>query len=128
MPFRELTMIDVKEILRRWSAGQSDRKIAQAAGVDRKTSARYTTIAKSLFDGGHELTDDQVHEVAQRVQASHRTHEWRAERDHAVPSAHRALALWRPRIAPSAPAQGPRVARSRSRPARQLPHALALRA
>ena len=69
MAFRELTMIDVKEVLRRWSAGQSDRKIAREACVDRKTAARYTTVAKSLFERGRELTDDEVHEVAQRVQA-----------------------------------------------------------
>lgn len=69
MAFRELTMIDVKEVLRRWSAGQSDRKIAREACVDRKTAARYTAVAKSLFERGRELTDDEVHEVAQRVQA-----------------------------------------------------------
>ena len=69
MAFRELTMIDVKEVLRRWSAGHSDRKIAREAGVDRKTAARYTTVAKSLFERGRALTDDEVHEVAQRVQA-----------------------------------------------------------
>ncbi len=33
MAFRELTMIDVKEVLRRWSAGQSDRKIGREAGA-----------------------------------------------------------------------------------------------
>lgn len=69
MAFRELTMIDVKEVLRRWSAGQSDRKIAREAGVDRKTAARYTAVAASLLERGRELTDDEVHEVAQRVQA-----------------------------------------------------------
>lgn len=45
------------------------RKIAREAGVDRKTAARYTAVAKELFEPGHELTDDEVHEVAQRVQA-----------------------------------------------------------
>ena len=69
MAFRELTMIDVKEVLRRWSAGQSDRKIARDAGVDRKTAARYTAVAASLLERGKELSDDEVHEVAQRVQA-----------------------------------------------------------
>lgn len=29
MSFRELTMIDVKEVLRRWSAGQSARQMAR---------------------------------------------------------------------------------------------------
>lgn len=70
MAFRELTMIDVKEVLRRWSAGQGDRKIGREAGVDRKTVARYTAAAKELgFERGRELTDADVHDVAQRVQA-----------------------------------------------------------
>ncbi len=70
MAFRELTMIEVKELLRRWSAGQGDRKIGREAGVDRKTVARYTAAAKDLgFERGRELSDADVHDVAQRVQA-----------------------------------------------------------
>lgn len=70
MPYRELTMIDVKEVLRRWSAGHGDRKIARESGADRKTIARYTKAASKLgLERGCELTDDVVHEVAQCVQA-----------------------------------------------------------
>jgi transposase len=70
MAFRELTMIDVKEVLRRWSAGQGDRKIAREAGVDRKTVRRYTDAAARLgVERGHELSDEEVHQVAQCVQA-----------------------------------------------------------
>ncbi len=70
MPYRELSMIDVKEVLRRWSAGHGDRKIAREAGADRKTIARYTKAAIKLgLAPGVELTDDVVHEVAQCVQA-----------------------------------------------------------
>jgi transposase len=70
MPYRELTMIDVKEVLRRWSAGQGDRKIARESGVDRKTIARYTKAAGKLgLERSSELTDEVVHEVAQCVQA-----------------------------------------------------------
>ncbi len=70
MPYRELTMIDVKEVLRRWSAGQGDRKIARESGADRKTIARYTKAACKLgLERGGELTDEVVHEVAQCVQA-----------------------------------------------------------
>src|ERR1700733_258360 len=70
MPYRELTMIDVKEVLRRWSAGQGDRKIARDSGADRKTIARYTKAAGRLgLERGSELTDEVVHEVAQCVQA-----------------------------------------------------------
>jgi transposase len=70
MPYRELTMIDVKEVLRRWSAGHGDRRIGREAGVDRKTVARYTDAAKRLgLERGRELTDDEVHGVAQCVQS-----------------------------------------------------------
>lgn len=70
MAFRELTMIDIKEVLRRWSAGQSERKIGREAGADRKTVARYTAAATRLgLERGCEVTDDVVHEVAQCVQA-----------------------------------------------------------
>lgn len=70
MAFRELTMIDVKEVLRRWSAGQGDRKIGREAGVDRKTVGRYTAAATRLgLKRGAELSDEEVHQVAQCVQA-----------------------------------------------------------
>src|SRR2546423_844345 len=70
MSYRELTMIDVKEVLRRWTAGQSDRQIARATGTDRKTVARYVAVAKALGVGSeHALDDHAVHEVAQAVQA-----------------------------------------------------------
>src|SRR5262249_24623046 len=70
MAFRELIMLDIKEVLRRWSAGQSERKIDRETGVDRKTVARYTAAAKELgLARGREVTDAEVHEVAQRVQA-----------------------------------------------------------
>jgi transposase len=63
-------MIDVKEVLRRWSAGHGDRKIARESGADRKTIARYTKAARRLGLGPNcELTDEVVHEVAQCVQA-----------------------------------------------------------
>jgi transposase len=70
MAFRELMMIDVKEVLRRWSAGQSDRKIGRETGTDRKTVARYTEAATRLgLEHGRAATDEEVHQVAQCVQA-----------------------------------------------------------
>lgn len=63
-------MIDVKELLRRWSAEQSNRQIATDTGADRGTVARYVEVAKELgLEAGHEFTDEEVHEIAQRVQA-----------------------------------------------------------
>jgi len=70
MSYRELTMIDVKELLRRWSARQSNRKIARESGADRATVRGYVEVARELgLECGHEFSDDEVHEIAQRVQA-----------------------------------------------------------
>jgi transposase len=70
MPYRELTMMDVREVLRRWAAGQSTRKIARETGADRKTVDRYTKAARRLgVEPGATLSDEVVHEVAQCVQA-----------------------------------------------------------
>ena len=70
MSYRELTMIDVKEMLRRRAAGQKVRQVARDTGLDRKTVGRYFEAAATLpLVVGHEVTDAEVHEVAQRVQA-----------------------------------------------------------
>jgi transposase len=82
MTYRELTMIDVREVLRRWAAGHSQRQIARETGADRNTVARYVAAAQ---DAGLTLatasapTDAEVHEVAQRIQARalpERSQEW----------------------------------------------------
>src|SRR4051812_7984652 len=69
MSFRELTMIDVLEVLRRWQAGQSTRAIARDGVADRKTAARY--IHAALASGLTETTaldEAAVVAVARRVQ------------------------------------------------------------
>jgi transposase len=70
MPYRELTMIDVKEVLRRWQAGHSARQIHRETGVDRKTVAQYVERATELkLPKDRELDEDEVHAVAECVQA-----------------------------------------------------------
>ena len=70
MSFRELTMIDVKEVLRRWQAGQSARQMSREGVVGRGTAARYIEAAKELgLAPGSELSDDVVRRVADQVQA-----------------------------------------------------------
>lgn len=84
-------MIDVKELLRRWSAGQSNRQIATDTWADRGTVGRYVAVAIEYgFRQGHEFSEAEIHEIAQCVQA-------RPERD---PSAEwTAIAQHRERIA-----------------------------
>ncbi|MBM4109725.1 MAG: IS21 family transposase, partial [Phycisphaerae bacterium] len=48
MAYRELCVIEVKEVLRIWSAGRSYRAVARQSGVDRKTVRRYVETARAL--------------------------------------------------------------------------------
>jgi hypothetical protein len=69
MSFRELTMIDVREVLRRLQAGQSARQLSREGVVDRKTAARYFEAARACaVEAETELSDALVAEVARRVQ------------------------------------------------------------
>jgi transposase len=80
MGFRELTMIDVRELLRRRQAGESVRRAARECGADRKTVRRYYEAAERCRADG-ELTDDVVACVAAMVQgrtAPPASEPWRA--------------------------------------------------
>jgi transposase len=70
MSFRELTMIDVKEVLRRWAAGQSGRQMMRDGVVGRGAAARYIAAARELgISSSDELTDERVRAIAIRVQS-----------------------------------------------------------
>lgn len=69
MSFREITMQDVRELLRRHEAGHSARRIARELGVDRKTVGRYLEQASKLEPAVATVTDDVALTVGQRVQA-----------------------------------------------------------
>lgn len=67
--YRELSMTDVREVLRRRHAGQGVREIARETGTDRKTVRRYVAAAEELGLTRESVLDDAtVHEVARRVQ------------------------------------------------------------
>jgi hypothetical protein len=48
MAFREVSVVQVKEALRRWLKGEGERPIAQGVGIDRKTVRRYIGAAIEL--------------------------------------------------------------------------------
>ena len=64
MVFREVSVIEIREVLRAWLAGKGLRKVAGQAGVDRKTARNYVNAAVAaglVRDGGEEqLTDELV--------------------------------------------------------------------
>jgi DNA-binding IclR family transcriptional regulator len=45
MAFREVAVIEIREVLRAWLSGAGLRKVAEQAGVDRKTARRYADAA-----------------------------------------------------------------------------------
>jgi hypothetical protein len=46
--FREVSVVKVREVLRAWLEGQGLRKVAERAGVDRKTARRQVPQAAGL--------------------------------------------------------------------------------
>ena len=69
MSFREITMQDIREVLRRYQAGQSTRQIARETGLDRKTVGRYVASATSQgIKEQPEVTDEIAGAVGRKVQ------------------------------------------------------------
>ena len=71
MGFREVSVVEVREVLRGWLTGAGPRKIAERSGVDRKGARRYVTAAGAAGlcrEGGVEaLTDELVGVVVAAV-------------------------------------------------------------
>ncbi len=82
MSFREIFMIEIQEVLRRWRAGHSLRLIAKEACLDRKTVRRYVEAARSLgFDATTDINDELASRVAhatRRSRVSEHTPQWKA--------------------------------------------------
>jgi transposase len=77
MAYREVTMIEAKEVLRLWMSGMGNKRIARWLDLDPKTVRRYIGAAQEhgiRIEGGAEsLTDEIVGAVlAQRRGAAHR--------------------------------------------------------
>ena len=69
--FREVSVVEVVEVLRGWLSGAGFRRVASLAGVDRKTVRRYVTAAVAAGldrEGGVEqLTDELIGQVVAAV-------------------------------------------------------------
>ena len=82
MAFREVSVVQIREVLRRWLRKDVGlRPIADGAGVDRKTARRYVDAAVEFGldrDGGEsQLTDELIGAVCEAVRPSRpRGHGW----------------------------------------------------
>jgi len=64
MAYREVTMIEVKEVLRLWFAGTATKRIAAMLGLDPKTVRRYLGVAREagVLPGPDDVTEAQGHD------------------------------------------------------------------
>jgi transposase len=71
MAYRELGVIEIREVLRRFCLGEGLRAIARGTGSDRKTIAKYVAaaVAAGLARGAPGPTDEQVAAVLAAVRA-----------------------------------------------------------
>ena len=62
MGYRELSRMEIVEVVRRWQLGESQRAIARGSGVARETVKKYLRIAEGLglAANGPPPTEDQV--------------------------------------------------------------------
>jgi transposase-like protein len=94
MAYREVLVIEVREILRLWLDGRSLREVTRLGGVDRKTVRRYVNAAQACgldrTDGPGQLTDELIGAVVGVV---------RPERPRGMGTAWEALAGQREQLA-----------------------------
>lgn len=70
MSYREVHVVEVREVVRLWSLGESLRAISRLTGLDRKTVRRYVKAAKQAgCQVGEPAEDAVVGEVIGRVRA-----------------------------------------------------------
>lgn len=71
MSFREVPVHEIREVLRLWLRGESQRSVERLARVNRKTAMRYVEAAVACGlerDGGEaQLTDELISAVCERV-------------------------------------------------------------
>ena len=63
MGFREVSVVEVREVLRGWLEGSGLRTVAERAGVDRKTARRYVAAAQAAGlqrEAGFAAVDDEL--------------------------------------------------------------------
>ena len=69
--FREVTMIEITEVLRLWLTGTAKKRIAAQLGLDPKTVRRYVEVAgQTGLQPGAVLTDEQIRDVLLALQPS----------------------------------------------------------
>ena len=74
MAYREVTRVEIQEIIRRWQIGDGSRQIASGTGASRNTVRKYLSAAKAggIARDGLPPTDDQLSRLAAMGQSGPR--------------------------------------------------------
>ena len=66
MAYREVSRVEIVEVIRRWQSGESQRQTASGTGLSRKTVRRYITaaIGAGLTRDGPAPSEDQLSRLA----------------------------------------------------------------
>ena len=66
MAYKEVSRVEIQEVIRRWQAGNSQRSIATGTGLSRETVRRYLAAARGagLAQEGPGPTEDQLSVLA----------------------------------------------------------------
>jgi len=71
MAYREVTMIEVKEVLRQWLLGKGRKSIARRVRIDRNTVRRYIEVAKQCgldeAAGIEALTQERLEQILEAL-------------------------------------------------------------
>lgn len=88
MAYREVGMIEVKEVLRQWLLGASKKRVARQVGVDVKTVRRYVGVGEAVgldrSAGVEALTEDALSRVLEALKSGvdrERGRSWEACRE-----------------------------------------------
>src|SRR5438034_9745788 len=61
MAYREVRVMDIEQVIRRWTAGEAIRAIARTTGLDRNTVRRLIRLAeKAGLKAGNPVTEEQL--------------------------------------------------------------------
>src|SRR5512140_121321 len=73
MGYREVTVLELKEVLRLWLSGMGKKRIAAQLGLDVKTVRRYVRVAEGcgLTRASQRITDEQLAEVSAGLRVPH---------------------------------------------------------
>src|SRR5687767_6810749 len=70
MAFRGVSVLEIKEVLRLWRAGEAKKRIAARLGADIKTVRRYLKAVEQLGLGAETELDGVVAAVVEKLEAA----------------------------------------------------------